>query len=231
MIATELICLANSHKHQGRCVAGLRTDGTGWLRPVGMLSDGTLYPPDYILDDGSEASVLDVIRIGVQTHRPAPHQPENWVIDKSPWALASRPMDPGLCSVLRNAIEMGPDLLGNSSDRISETELQQQPASASLALIAPQSVRLYHQLSYRGNPQARGRFELGIRNQNCVYDLSVTDPIWKARIIQQGPMTLQQDQARFLMTISVGEPFGMMCYKMIASLIELPPAIASNMRS
>ncbi len=25
----EMICLANSRKMQGRCVAGLRTDGTG----------------------------------------------------------------------------------------------------------------------------------------------------------------------------------------------------------
>lgn len=223
----EIICLANSHKHRGRCIAGLKVDGTGWIRPVGMLQDGTLYPPDYILDDGSEASVLDVIRVGVHSHRPAPHQPENWVIDKSPWVLTSRPMTAALCSVLCNAIVAGPVLLGNNSDRIPLALLQQQQAIASLALIKPNSVDLYHQLSYRGNPQARGQFELGDGNHTCVYDLSVTDPIWKTKIIQQGPITLQQDQRPFLLTISVGEPFGLDCYKMIAAIIELPTCVAS----
>lgn len=54
MAALDIICLANSRKHGGRCVAGLRTDGGGWLRPVGTLLDGTLYPPDYTMDDLTE---------------------------------------------------------------------------------------------------------------------------------------------------------------------------------
>ncbi len=28
-----IICLANSRKNGGHCVAGLRMDGGGWLRP------------------------------------------------------------------------------------------------------------------------------------------------------------------------------------------------------
>ncbi len=34
----RMICLANSDKHNGRCIAGIRTDRVvpEWLRPVGM---------------------------------------------------------------------------------------------------------------------------------------------------------------------------------------------------
>jgi hypothetical protein len=34
MAQVDLICLANSRKLGGRCVAGLRLDGSGWVRRV-----------------------------------------------------------------------------------------------------------------------------------------------------------------------------------------------------
>jgi hypothetical protein len=110
----EIICLANSRKHGERCVAGLRTDGSGWLRPVGTVPEGTLYPPPYTLHDGTEAGLLDVIRVGVRTHRPVPRQPENWVIDGTMWALNARPLRDNLSHGLRNAIVSGPELLRGS---------------------------------------------------------------------------------------------------------------------
>jgi hypothetical protein len=108
----DLICLANSRKHGGRCVAGLRTDGTGWVRPVGTLPHGTLYPTDYMLSDYTEPGVLDVVRVGLAAPRPAAHQPENWVIDGTTWGLLARPMPAGLIAVVRAAVTAGPELLG-----------------------------------------------------------------------------------------------------------------------
>jgi hypothetical protein len=174
----EMICLANSRKHGGRCVAGLRVDGSGWIRPVGTLPDGTLYPPNYTFADDTVASVLDIVQVGVHKQRPAPHQPENWLIDGTNWTLLARPMGNKLIQVLRSAITPGPELLRGFSDRVPYTSFQQQNATASLALIAPESLDLYHQLSYRGRPQARGRFSLGRGNQTCLYDLVITDPQW-----------------------------------------------------
>jgi hypothetical protein len=223
----DIICLANSRKLRGRCVAGLRVDGCGWLRPVGTLPDGTLYPPDYMLDDSTEAGLLDVIQVGVRFLRPEPHQPENWVIDGSHWMLLSRPMGNNLTQVLQNAIVNGHELLNGFSDRVSYASLQQQPATASLALIAPDTIDLYHQLSYRGRPQARGRFTLGVGAQASLYDLAITDPRWEGVVIYQGHRILRQAETKFLVTISLGEPFGLNCYKLIAAIIPLPPPIAS----
>src|SRR5712692_1082271 len=130
MPQVDIICLANSRKLGGRCVAGLRVDGLGWLRPVGALPDGTLYPPDYTLADGTEAALLDLVQIGIRARRPAPHQPENWVIGGTPWTLLSRPMGNNPVPVLQNAIVRGPDLLRGFSDRVPYASFQAQPAAA-----------------------------------------------------------------------------------------------------
>jgi hypothetical protein len=86
----EMVCLANSRKHQGRCVAGLITDGSAWIRPVSSAADGSLFPSHYILQDGTETQVMDVVHLEVRQHRPENHQPENWVIGKSKWQLVRR---------------------------------------------------------------------------------------------------------------------------------------------
>lgn len=219
----DLICLANSYKHGGRCVAGLRTDGAGWIRPISSLPDGTLYPSDYMLSDYTEPGALDVIRVGLTVPRPAAHQPENWVIDGTTWGLIARPMPAALAAVLRAATTSGPDLLGGQSDRVIWAVLQQQPATASLALATPSTLDLYHQLSLSSRPQVRGRFALGPVGQPVLYDLVVTDPRWKNRVLAQGPQTLRQADKPFAVTISLSEPFGLHCYKLIAAICFLPP--------
>lgn len=136
-------------------------------------------------------------------------------------------MSPNLLHVLRNAIPHGPELLEGVSDRVSYAQLQQQHAATSLALIAPDTLSLYHQVSYRGKPQARGRFTLGSGAQATLYDLAITDPLWESKIIHHGPCILQQSNHKFLTVISMGEPFGLYCYKLLAAVILLPPALAA----
>lgn len=83
MPTLDIICLANSRKMGGRCVAGLRTDGQGWMRPVASTRFGELYGCHYKLSDGTEAQVLELIRIEVIKQCPQPYQPENWLIGPS----------------------------------------------------------------------------------------------------------------------------------------------------
>ena len=80
MPAFEIICLANSTKYGGRCIAGLKTDGSGWLRPVSPRADGTLYPEHYMLDGNKEPELFDILEIECTGHRQECHQPENWII-------------------------------------------------------------------------------------------------------------------------------------------------------
>lgn len=90
-INKQIVCLANSIKHGGRCVAGkvISDDGSYiWLRPINYGHYSSIY--NERLCDGVEPNIFDIIDIcflrrsaGIFPNR---HQTENWIIDKSvPW--------------------------------------------------------------------------------------------------------------------------------------------------
>lgn len=220
MAAVELICLANSRKHGGRCVAGLRLDVGGWLRPVDASVLGSLLPRHYRLNDGSDARLLDILRVNFGEPRPDPHQPENVLLGRAPWQLVARPAAKDIIPVLKAALVTGPELLGNCADRLSFPMLRRAPLPASLALIAPHEVAWQIGSDYTGNRQVRARFALG----GVRYDLSVTDPVWEERLksLPHGEHSMAAmglaPGDRVLLTISVGEPFGDDCYKLVAAV-------------
>ena len=81
----EIICLANSLKHGGRCIAGIKTDGSGWLRPVSGRGDGTLYEEHYTLANGEQPKLFDILQIPCQEPDPRDYHPENWAIAPKKW--------------------------------------------------------------------------------------------------------------------------------------------------
>ena len=112
-----IICLANSRKMSGRCVAGktvsANRDGDR-IRPVSARPEKELSAYDRHYDDSAqpEPALLDVIDImfaGTDTH---PYQPENHVIDdKLYWGLSRRAT---YTDALRALDPIQPDLWGLS---------------------------------------------------------------------------------------------------------------------
>ncbi|MGM0487779.1 MAG: dual OB domain-containing protein [Planctomycetota bacterium] len=47
---TEFICLVNSRKHGGRCIAGIEPRSGKWIRPVSDLDDGRVARPTRLID-------------------------------------------------------------------------------------------------------------------------------------------------------------------------------------
>lgn len=57
MFYKDIICLANSRKLNGRCVAGKDVTGNTWVRPLSPLSKtGELTLRDITYDDWTEPS-------------------------------------------------------------------------------------------------------------------------------------------------------------------------------
>jgi hypothetical protein len=218
----EIICLANSRKRQGRCIAGLRTDGGGWVRPVAPCGDGSLFPQQYRLRDGAEPQVGDMLRIGVQSPLPKPHQPENWLIDGTRWELLARPLPGEKHALLQASVVAGPELFGNRSDRLPENSFHN-PTEASLALVVPQNLRWRIFLTEDFRRRTRAVFSLGAAE----YDLSLTDPVWEERLRHLPESFLEQEASNFplpdsvLLTVSLSEPFNGFCYKLVAAVIVL----------
>ncbi|MCI0741565.1 MAG: hypothetical protein L0Y72_21225 [Gemmataceae bacterium] len=217
----ELLCLANSRKRGGRCVAGLTLDDGRWLRAVSAADDGTLFPSDYRYDNGTEPSPLEVVSIGFVGPEPSIHQPENWVIDKSRWHRVSRPLDESLVRLLQAHVETGPDLLRGRADRVPWESFQRQTADKSLTLVTPEIVELYRKANLKGKYLARGRFTLAA---DISYDLGLTDPVWEPIVVgQEGRIVLRRAQRKILLLLSMSEPFEGNCFKLIATLLLVPP--------
>jgi hypothetical protein len=129
MESLDFVCLANSRKHNGRCIAGITMAGK-WIRPVGP-PDGTLYPQQYTLSDGSEPSILDVIRLEAAPS-PEPHQPENWRISGTQWQRLGRLSRQQGRLWLHQTASLGPHILGSLLSSVRYDYLVEHPMQSSL---------------------------------------------------------------------------------------------------
>ena len=224
MTPTDIICLAYSRKHNGRCIAGLRLDGGGWVRPVADTRDGALQPCHFRMEDGREPRVLDVLRIPLALRRPAPHQPENWIVGPGSWAVLDRSAGDSALHVMHDFLQVGPALFGDVRDRFECDFLRRKPVAASLALVAPRSISWEIRTTRKGNRQTRAKFLTG----QVFYNLSITDPDWERRLGHLPPGFYSNADAgvcpdeKLLLTISIGEPFEQQCYKIVAAVIVMP---------
>jgi len=229
MPTIELICLANSEKMRGRCIAGLRTDGQGWIRPIAPDTDhGQLFLRHFQFSDGTEPLVLDVVTLDLSRESPAPGQPENWLIGNAKWTLQRRPAPLKLYPTINSAVVMSPILLGSTQARIAAADATR--LASSLALVRPSRLRWYLKRDLYDRLQPRVRFE------QCgqIYDLPITDPAWKytaaRRLSQLESGYYDQDKvgipagAEVLLTISLSEAFNGYCYKLVAAVVVLPAA-------
>ncbi len=226
----EMVCLANSRKRKGRCVAGLRTDGQGWIRPVGSNAEGILHPYHYTLHNNTEAQALDVLRVDCSRACAKPHHPEDWVAQPVSWRLISRPVSAEQIQWLRSHLASGPHLLGCTQDKIAHRVLQARPAAHSLALIAPQKLQWLVKVGVDGERKVRALFELN----GAEYNLSLTDPIMEGRLQHLPVGAHSRASARLKdgddvwLTVSLSEPFAPdgsdeeHCYKLVAAVIVIP---------
>ena len=80
----RIVCLANSRKLHGRCVAGIELVDfrrAGWIRPVSAREHQEVSEYERQYQDGSDPRLLDVIDVPLLEHHPKDYQQENWLLD------------------------------------------------------------------------------------------------------------------------------------------------------
>lgn len=210
----KMLCLANSRKPGGRCVAGLLPDGS-WIRPVTATQGGSLTPAMCTLDKGRPVQALDVVRVGVAKHEPRLHQPENWVITDKRWKLVETRDLSDIQDFLDGALTDEPELLGTKTNKVTRAQIQEHPPSSSLALI-----KVNHPVFDRNsdNPwQRRARLEY----HGVEYYLPIT---FEFDLPRPGEPR-HRSNSTWYFTISLGEPWaeqGGACFKLIAGALEAP---------
>lgn len=221
----RIVCLANSYKPGGRCVAGkeLLLDGRlgEWVRPVLSAEEGGVGDERmYENDTDPEPKVLDIMDVPIVRHEPQDHQQENWLIDpNSRWVKIRRLEPRNLEPFIEPATPLWIDGSSGSNgenDRVPFSEARS--LKSSLRLIWIDALELCVFLNNRGERSVRGRF----RYARSSYSLAVTDPIYRDRFLQlpDGNYSI----GGRLATVSLGVPMNYAgytyCYKLIAAIIR-----------
>ena len=220
----RIVCLANSRKLYGRCVAGREwLDGRPgrWIRPVSAREHQEVSEYERQYEDGSDPRVLDIIDVPLLQPSPGPatFQSENWLLDpeyywekvgRLSWSdlpLLADPVSPlwleghGTYHGLNDKIPLElADSVGDSLKLIHVSELQ-------FSVFRPGEAF--------GNSKRRvqGRF----RHAGSWYSLWVTDPVYERRYLAKLDGKYSIDEC--FLTVSLGEPYGDAVYKLIASII------------
>lgn len=223
MYNVEILCVANSRKLGGRCVAGLRMDGRGWIRPVSQERDGELMLSQIRLRDGSHPRTLDVLSVPLLRPAPKPRQPENAVVAPVGWKLLQRPCEPSTATrLVRRALATDGLIFGNNSDRVSFPK-PGETLGSSLTAVSPLELRWEITRSATGKRQVRTQFWFA----TTYYDLVLTDEVWETKLRHLPVGTFEcsaaglSDESHVVLVISLGEPFHGYCYKLVAGVLAL----------
>lgn len=222
----RIICLANSRKLTGRCIAGkeVLTNGLGnWIRPVSARPTGEVSEEERWYEDGRDPRVYDIIDIPILKARPHLYQSENHLIDADEYWKKT---DTISWENLKDMVDPPAHLWvnGDSSsnginDRVSIKVAAQ--LDYSLILIEPQNLTIHVQLEGIGFPNPRRRVRADFTHHGAHYRLAVTDPIAERAFLPRdnGVYPLQD----VYLCVSLGEEYQGSCYKLVATILSRQP--------
>ena len=221
-ITKRIVCLANSRKMQGRCVAGRELNAGvvgAWIRPVSDRPAEEVSEYERQYPDGSDPRVLDIIQVPLIEARPRDYQQENWLLDPQLYWVKRGTLGWDDLSSLQD--RRGPLWInGNSSyngrnDRIPLAQAIELRSSLKLIHVRNLGLRVFAPGEAFGNTkrrvQARSAFD------GADYALWVTDPIVERHYLAQPDGEYAVGEA--YLTISIGEPYQDYCYKLVATVI------------
>ncbi len=222
-LVKRIVCLANSRKLSGRCIAGKEVlpDGRlgGWVRPVSDRENEEVSEYERQYEDGSDPRVLDVIHMPLLNPKPRNYQRENWLLDPECYWEKAGQMRP---DELEPLVDQASPLWINdySSYNGLNDRIPIEIASSlnhSLRLLRVSALELVVDQpgmnfgNYRRSVQ--GRFQ----HYGTDYWLRMTDPVYERQY-------LQLDNGIYaiggcFLTVSLGEPYQGHSYKLIAAII------------
>ena len=222
-----IVCLANSRKYQGRCVAGLEWDARkigGWIRPVTWLPRGVLINERFCGNAyGRDPRLLDVLDIEFLAPQPHAYQTENARIDPGKRWTYRGSVQP---QVLLPAVQRirGPLWVNAGSTRFGVNDMIPAAATAgfshSLMLIQPEelAITLTVEGEKNGEPHRRIRGEFSLAGSRYVF--SVTDCAIEHQLQKREP-GYEVRLKKPLLCVSISEVLESTraCYKLIAGVV------------
>ncbi|MBX3234599.1 MAG: hypothetical protein KF814_00485 [Nitrospiraceae bacterium] len=222
-IIKRIVCLANSRKLHGRCIAGRELVGgkpVGWIRPVSDREREEVSEYERQYEDGSDPILLDVIEVPLAEPRPKGYQQENWLLDPAQyWVKMGRFAWNDLTHLADTRGPLWLNVHHTYNGLNDEIPLEQaQAIRSSLKLIHVDGVELhvFRTGGVFGNPKRRVQARFQFAGDD--YRLWVTDPVIERDYLAQGDGVYTLKYC--YLTISLGEPYNGNCYKLVAAVIQ-----------
>ena len=220
----RIVCLANSRKLGGCCIAGKQLLDEGspgpWVRPVSAREHEEVSLPESRCTDGSIPRVLDVIEVPVLGEKRRDYQQENWLLDpKRKWKKSSALPFDRLHEWADNTRELwinGVSTYQGLNDQVPEQEAATFRHSLLLIPVQELALRVFAPGAGYGDSQKRvnGHFTYN----GIEYRLRMTDNDYEYDFLQR-PVGVYSINRCFV-TVSLGEPYKGNAYKLIAAIIK-----------
>ena len=222
-----IVCLANSRKLTGRCVAGKEWAGRvagAWCRPVSARDRGELTAERWYARTWCDPRLLDLIEVALLNPHPSGCQSENHLVDsKVRWKFRGRVTPQCLIAALDHPVGPlwvnGESTTAGLNDRVSAEVAEEQPRS--LVLVQPDrmTIKVGTEGTQLGQTRRRVRGLFSLAGHD--YALSITDPLAEKPILLH-PDGFITELQRPILCISLSEKFASQnaCYKLIAGVIE-----------
>lgn len=218
------LCLANSYKYGGRCLAGIElergdksflivrnSDGSPhWIRPV--LSQGTGEIPAEMT---SGIGLFDVVEI--EDIEATPHYAHSEdVIFSSMRYVQSYPRSTRAIELLCDDVH--PMLLGYIEKKITPAQFQE--GSFSLALIRPEHVRIscVEVVEF-------AKFRISFTYLGTEYNCSLTDPDYLRQLQANGIESIEREKGEMYLVVSLSHEYQGYHHKLVAGVLDMVPDI------
>ncbi len=213
------VCLANSKKLGGRCLAGIeveRSPSSGysvvsagwepkWLRPISSSPHGELSTAST-----SHLQLLDIVEIDVLREAADSYQSENVIFRTGHLHVIDRL--PRTREVLEQfATDPGSKIFGNRGKAVHIDKIDE--LDHSLMLIKAERVAFHRESTKSGGTQVRAEFECS----GTSYDLAITDLDFEAQYLRDPAIAKRFSDYYF--TLSLGLEHGEFHTKLIAGVL------------
>jgi len=217
-----IVCLANSRKVSGRCIAGKEyADGVfgGWIRPVSARRDEEISEDDRRYQSGDYANLLQIVTIPLAQPIPDGFQIENHRIDDGYYwtrqgSVSWRHLYSAVDAVDTLWID-GHSSYNGINDRVPADRAA--VVSGSLLFLGPLALNL--EVSAEG--AAFGNFKRRVRayfkHRGRRYAFAVTDPFIEHAYLAQVDGRYAVDQA--FVCVSLAKVWDGFAYKLVAAIV------------
>lgn len=222
-----IVCLANSRKPGGSCVAGKEyfldkqknTFSIGsWVRPVSQRETREISSDERRYKNGGFADNLDIINISFTGADKHVFQSENELIDAETRWIRSGGYNKDYMECLLDSPQQlwlnGYDSSSGTNDRVPEQQLQGHVQS--LYFIMPKDLYLTSGCEGKNFGDNKKTLRAHFSYNNVQYGIKVTDPELESVYFARGEGEYHDHGIRYL-TVSLGEFYNGFAYKLIAA--------------